>query len=221
VSRASRPQTPLSPRVAFVFPRPLLALLLAVVVALSLAGCSDPDETERQVEVNPTPIDAFVVDAVQVSRASFCSRIADDAVTAAIGDVSSTRHYGNGEQARVASGVRDVAHEYSCTFVGSSGDVARAWVFVPRVTRSQARALVAGVRLRAGCRLLDGYSFGSPGTGSLCVSGGRKEAAYRGLFVDAWLTCSVTDGGREKLAEKVLLKKAGDWCVQVATATAD
>jgi len=210
-----------SPRVALVFPRPLLPLLLAVVVALSLAGCSDPHEPERQVEVNPTPIDAFVADAVQVSRASFCSRIADGAVTAAVGDLASTRHYGNGERARVASGVRDVAHEYNCTFVGSTGDVARAWVFVPRVTRSQARALVAGVRRRAGCRLLDGYSFGSPGTGSLCVSSGRKEAAYRGLFVDAWLTCSVTDGGREKLAEKALLKKAGDWCVQVATATAD
>ena len=55
----------------------------------------------------------------------------------------------------------------------------------------------------------------------LCVAGSRKEAAYRGLFVDAWLSCSVTDGGREKLSEKALLTKAGDWCVQVATATAD
>ena len=67
------------------FFRPLLASLLAVVLALSLAGCSDPDEPERQVEVNPTPIDAFVPDTVQVSRASFCSRIADEAVTAAVG----------------------------------------------------------------------------------------------------------------------------------------
>ena len=202
------------------FPRPLLALLLTVVVALSLAGCSDGDEPERQVEVNPTPIDAFVADAVQVSRATFCSRIADEAVTAAIGELASTRHYGNGERARVTSAVRDVAHEYNCTFVGSTGDVARAWVFVPRVTRSQARALVAGVRRRAGCQLQDGYSFGSPGTGSLCETRGRREAAYRGLFVDAWLTCSVTDGGRKKLSDKALLKKAGDWCVQAATAAA-
>jgi len=200
--------------------RPLLALLVAFVVALSLAGCSDEDEPERQVEVNPTPIDAFVADSVQVARASFCSRLADDAVEGAIGEVASTRHYGNGERARVAGNVRDVAHEYNCTFVGSSGDVARAWVFVPRVTRQQARALVDGVRRQKGCRVLDGHSFGSPGTGSLCVSGSRKEAAYRGLFVDAWLSCSITDGGREKLSEKALLKKAGDWCVQAATAAA-
>jgi hypothetical protein len=151
---------------------------------------------------------------------SFCSRLADDAVEAAIGTVASTRHYGNGERARLTGGVRDVAHEYNCTFVGSSGDVARAWVFVPRVTRAQARALVGGVRRQAGCRLIDGQSFGSPGTGSICVRGSRTEAAYRGLFVDAWLSCSVTDGGREKISEKSLLKKTGDWCVQAATATA-
>jgi hypothetical protein len=200
--------------------RPLLALILATVIGLSLAGCSGKDKPIRQVEVNPTPIDAFVADSVQVSRATFCSRIADDAVTAAVGEVASTHHYGNGERARVSKGIRDVAHEYNCTFVGSTGDVARAWVFVPRVTRSQARALVAGVRRKAGCSLVDAHSFGSPATGSLCVSGGGKEAAYRGLFVDAWLSCSITDRGREKLSDEALLKKAGDWCVQIATATA-
>jgi hypothetical protein len=203
-----------------VFLRPLLALVLAIVTALTAAGCSDDDGPERQVEVNPTPIDRFVSDAVEVARASFCSRIADEAVSAAVGEVSSTRHYGNGERARVSGTVRDVAHEYNCTFVGSSGDVARAWVFVPRVTRAQARALISGVRRQAGCRLVDGHAFGSPGTGSICVRGSRTEAAYRGLFVDAWLSCSVTDAGREKLSEKALLTKAGDWCVQAASATA-
>jgi hypothetical protein len=198
--------------------RSLLALLVTIATALSAAGCSGDDEPERKVEVNPTPIDTFVSDAVQVSRASFCSRIAAEAVTAAIGEVASTRHYGNGERARVTGRVRDVAHEYNCTFVGTSGDVARAWIFVPRVTRAQARALVRDVRRSRGCRLLDGHSFGSPGTGSICTHGGRREAAYRGLFVDAWLTCSVTDGGREKLSEKALLTKVGNWCVQAATA---
>jgi hypothetical protein len=200
--------------------RPLFALIL-VLTAWGATGCSGDDEPERQVEVNPTPITAFVADEVQVSRASFCSRIADEAVTAAVGEVASTHHYGNGERAKVSGSLRDVAHEYNCTFVGSSGDVARAWVFVPRVTRAQARALVRGVRRQPGCRLVDGHSFGSPGTGSICVRGGRSEAAYRGLFVDAWLSCSVTDGGRDELSERALLKKAGDWCVQAATATAD
>ena len=139
------------------FFRPVPALLLAALVALSLTACSGKDEPERQVEVNPIPIDTFVADTVQVSRASFCSRIADEAVTAAVGEVTSTHHYGNGERARLTTRVRDVAHEYNCTFVGSSGDMARAWVFVPRVTRAQARAIVSGVRRQFGCRLLDGH----------------------------------------------------------------
>lgn len=198
--------------------RLLAALLVAALLGASLTGCSD-DEPAEQVEVNPTPIDAFAAEQVRVGRVSFCSRVSDEAVAAAVGKVATTRHYGNGERATVVPGVRDVAHEYSCTFVGSSGDVARAWVFVPPVTPAQARALVRDVRRTPGCRLVPGHDFGSPGTGSVCTSRGRTEAAYRGLFVDAWLSCSMTDGGKEKLSRAALLQRTGDWCVQVATAS--
>jgi hypothetical protein len=98
--------------------------------------------------------------------------------------------------------------------------VARAWVFAPPVTRTQASVLVVGVRRTAGCRVLDGHGFGSPALGALCTTRGRADASYRGLFGDAWLTCSVADGGREKLSREQLLRRAGDWCVQVATAAA-
>lgn len=201
--------------------RLLAALLVTALVGGSLAACSEDDEPVEQVEVNPTPIDAFTAERVRVGRVSFCSRVSDEAVVAAVGAVATTRHYGNGERATVVPGVRDVAHEYGCTFVGSSGDLARAWVFVPQVTPAQARALVRDVRRTRGCRLVAGHDFGSPGTGSVCTSRGRTEAAYRGLFVDAWLSCSVTDGGKKKLSRTALLRRTGDWCVQVATASSD
>lgn len=199
-------------------PRLLAAMLVAALLGGSLAACTD-DEPVEQVEVNPTPINAFAAEQVRVGRVSFCSRVSDAAVIAAVGEVATTRHYGNGERATIVPGVRDVAHEYSCSFVGRGGDVARAWVFVPQVTPAQARALVRDVRRTPGCRLLPGHDFGSPGTGSVCTTRGRTEAAYRGLFVDAWLSCSVTDGGRRKLTRAELLQRTGDWCVQVATAS--
>jgi hypothetical protein len=198
----------------------LVAAFLSAVVAVSLAACSDDEEPVRRVEVNPTPIDAFVAEAVRVERVSFCSRIAADALEAAVGAGPTEQHYSNGERARMAPGLRDVAHEYACGFTGRAGDVARAWVFVPPVTVRQARSLVDGVRRTRGCSLVDGQGFGSPGTGSVCTSKGRVEASYRGLFGDAWLTCSIKDGGKVRLARKELLARTGNWCVQVATAAA-
>lgn len=196
----------------------LAASLLTAALAVSLAGCSDDEEPVRRVEVNPTPIDAFVADAVRVERVSFCSRIAADAIEEAVGASPTEQHHSNGERARIAPGLRDVAHEYACTFAGSAGDVARAWVFVPPVTVAQARTLVAGVRRTRGCSLVDGHDFGSPGTGSVCTSRGRTEASYRGLFGDAWLTCAISDGGKRKVTRTQLLTRTGQWCVQVATA---
>jgi len=200
--------------------RALAHVMLVAVLGGSMAACTDDEEPVRQVEVNPTQIDEFVATSVSVQREAFCDRVADDAVTAAVGEVGSTRQHDSGERVRIVPGVRDRVHEYGCTYTGTGGDVARAWVLAPPVTRAQARALVVGVRRTAGCRVLDGHDFGSPATGALCTTRGRAEASYRGLFGDAWLTCSVTDGGRTKLSREQLLRKAGDWCVQLATAAA-
>jgi hypothetical protein len=86
---------------------------------------------------------------------------------------------------------------------------------VPRVTRAQAQALVADVKKAKGCRVVDGKSFGTPGIGSVCTTPAGTEAAYRGLFTDAWFSCSVT---AKDLDEPTLLKQAGQWCVSSATA---
>ena len=110
------------------------------------SGASDEPAAE------PTPITEFDAASVALSREDFCDLIPDEAVIAAVGEVASTDHYGNGEKEPITDEVTDVAHEFSCTFVGDSGAVARAWLFVPRVTRAQAKALVADVKRARGCR---------------------------------------------------------------------
>ena len=198
--------------------RSLVTTLVAVVLASTLGGCSDDSDPARPPVAEPTPIDSFVGATAEVARAEFCSRIPDDAVADAVGAVASTGHYSSGERAQVTGTVEDVSHEFSCTFTGTGGDVVRAWVFAPPVTPTTAAALVDGVRRTKGCRLVPGHAFGSPATGSVCATPGGAQAAYRGLFGDAWLSCSLTDGGTAKLPQPALLAAAGAWCVRVAGA---
>lgn len=89
---------------------------------------------------------------------------------------------------------------------------------MPRVAPVRARALVAEARRERGCRTVDSHDFGTPSVGLVCRVPGGREASYRGLFVDTWLTCSFTDR-RKQLPEEKLLKRAGQWCVAVARAS--
>src|SRR5699024_4954576 len=97
---------------------------------------------------------------------------------------------------------------------------ARAWVFVPEVTKQRAKELVDAAGRTEGCRLADGKEFGAPGTGRVCRTGGETEASYRGLFVDTWLACSLTHHGPQ-LDRDGLLREAGEWCVSAAGAVAE
>ena len=193
--------------------RLLTALLLLAGGTACTGGGGSGSSDEPAAE--PTPITEFDAASAALSREDFCDRIPDEAATAAVGEVASTDHYGNGEKKQITDEVTDVAHEFSCTFVGASGALARAWVFVPRVTQAQAEDLVAAVKKAEGCRVVDGKSFGTPGTGTVCTTTAGTEAAYRGLFTDAWFSCSVT---AKDLDEPTLLEQAGQWCVSAATA---
>jgi hypothetical protein len=202
-------------------PRPRLAsptacrTALAATLLLVSTSCTGDDGGTGKPAASPTPITDLKAADVVLARADFCDRIPDESVTAAVGEVATTEHYGNGEKEQITPEVTDVAHEFDCTFVGESGAVARAWVFVPRVTRGQAKDLVRSVKDTRGCRLVDGQGFGSPGTGSVCTTKAGTEAAYRGLFTDAWFTCTLT---ADDLDEPTLLKQAGQWCVSSAAA---
>ena len=193
----------------------LLPALLLLAAGTACTGDGGGSGGGANPAAEPTPITAFDAASASLTRADFCDRIPDEAVTAAVGEVASTDHYGNGERNKVTRGVTDVAHEFNCTFTGESGAIARAWVFVPRVTPEQAKALVAGVRTTKGCQAVDGESFGSPATGSVCTTPDGTEAAYRGLFTDAWFSCSVT---AKDLDRATLLEQTGQWCVSTATA---
>ena len=94
----------------------LAAVLLAAGTACTGeaggSGAADGPTAE------PTPITEFDADAAALTRGDFCARIPEEAVTAAVGEVAATDHYGNGEREPITDGVTDVAHEFNCTFVG-------------------------------------------------------------------------------------------------------
>ena len=206
-------------------PRPRTALaracaraVAAAVLLLAGTACTGDDGGDdggTQPHAQPTPITEFDATGATLTRGEFCDRIPEASVTAAVGEVASTDHYGNGDRDRITGGVRDVAHEFSCTFTGDSGAQARAWVFVPRATRAQAKEYVAAAKDEKGCRPVDGHGFGSPGTGLVCTTPDGTEASYRGLFTDAWFSCSLT---AKDLDEPTLLDQAGQWCVAAADA---
>lgn len=183
------------------------------LLAGALGSCSSGDPKPAP-SPKPTPLASYDGTAVQVERVSFCSRIPDDAVRDAVGAEVTTAHYGNGEP---LPGGDDLAHEYGCVFTGEDRTVARSWVFVPPVTPRRARQLAAEAAKTPRCTSTPAATFGKPAVGTVCRSGDSTTVTYRGLFGDAWLSCSVSAPGKgDAAADKALVAKAGAWCVQVA-----
>jgi hypothetical protein len=212
-------------RISRASPVPLVALVSAATLAL-LAACSggNPGEKAARPQVSaaasPTALADFDTSSLSVRRAEFCESIPAAAVVRALGGtVTKSTSYINGEQAAIRPGLRDVAHEFSCAYSASNGARARAWVFAPPVTRTMARRVISGLRGNGRCRTPPSTAFGKPSLATICRSPAGTEAAYRGLFADAWLSCSIT---RERVAgqvsEAALLARAGAWCVEVAAA---
>ena len=85
--------------------------------------------------------------------------------------------------------MRDVAHEYGCSWRAADGTVASAWVFAPPVTAARAAELAARGRPRG--RLPAGHR--RPGVRRSVGRGATVAAsiAFHGLFGDAWLSCSL------------------------------
>ncbi|HEY9565786.1 MAG TPA: hypothetical protein VIR30_18630, partial [Nocardioides sp.] len=101
---------------------------------------------------------------------------------------------------------------------GADGRVARAWVFVPQVPPARAKSLVADAKKkRTGCTTNAGGGFGSPAVGSVCRTEDGSQATYAGLFVDAWLSCSLGVPDTKAPAPE-LRASAGEWCVEAAKA---
>ncbi|MCW2766179.1 MAG: hypothetical protein JWO11_2138 [Nocardioides sp.] len=166
-----------------------------------------------------TPLSAYDTASVVVQRSAFCSGLGPDAVAAALGGApASSSSYGNGQRAGLTPKLKDVAHEFSCSWHGADGAVARAWVFAPPVTPARARDLAAEALAARGCEpVRDAPAYGSPSAAAVCGSRRQLQASYRGLFGDAWLACSIAvpapGPGRSELVDRT-----GRWCVEVARA---
>ena len=197
------------------------ATVVAAVCLLGIGSCQGDDEPAPAAAPSPssTPLAELDTATLVVRRDSFCPDVDPDAVEEALGgDPDASTSYDNGEPARLTRTVEDVAHEFDCTWQRAGGTVARAWVFAPPVTAGRARALVREAQTVPGCSPVpDARAFGRPSAAVGCRAGGTLEAAYHGLFGDAWLSCSlaVPVGGADRAA---LVDRAGRWCVAVATA---
>ncbi|GAA4696999.1 hypothetical protein [Nocardioides conyzicola] len=190
-------------------------LIAAATLALALAGCtSDDSDPPAQPRASSTPLADFATDDVSVARAAFCPRIAPEAVAEALGaEPDGSEAWANGDRARLADGLRDVAHEYGCSWTAADGTVARAWVFAPPVTSARAAVLARQARRAEGCQsLADAPAYGAPSTAVRCGRG----LAFQGLFGDAWLTCSL-----QTAATPPDLDRTGRWCVSVAQAASE
>jgi hypothetical protein len=80
-----------------------------------------------------------------------------------------------------------------------------------------AREVARAAREEPGCEPVpDAPDFGTPSAALVCDVGPRLEVSYRGLFGDAWLTCTLTADSDVPRAE--LVDRAGRWCVAVVGA---
>jgi hypothetical protein len=195
--------------------RRLIVTAGALVLALGLLGCTDDgSDSPAAPAASSTPLQDFATDAVIVVRDDFCPRIAPEAVAEALGgEPGDTKTWANGDRVELADGVRDVAHEYGCSWTAADGSVAQAWVFAPPVTTARAIALGRDARRTKGCRVLaDAPAYGAPSAAVSCRRAGASTTAFHGLFGDAWLSCSLT-ASAEPDADRT-----GRWCVAVAQA---
>ena len=200
----------------------LQALLVAMVVTAAVVGGAvlvrSPDKPDADLPAyDAIPLSDYDTVGLVATRDSFCDAVPDEAVTDAVGtEPESATTYGNGDRVRLTDSVNDVAHEFGCKWP-ATGATARAWVFAPPVTTRSAKELARAARAEPGCETVpDAPRFGKPSTALVCEVGQRLEVSYRGLFGDAWLTCTLSAAAGVPRPE--LIERAGRFCVAVVEA---
>ncbi len=198
-------------------------MTLALAGFLWLRGDADPSPPQAEptspAEAEPKPPGVQDIStALVVDRAPFCQNVDAAAVQSALGgQFTDSLTYGNGDRVEIGS-VSDVAHEYGCRWDGPRDLTARAWVFVPPVTLQEAKAMIKVSRSTKGCEPLKG-SFGAPSLGLACSGKSRQQASYRGLFGDAWLTCTLSAPATMKAGK--VARRTDRWCAAVALAAGE
>ncbi len=201
--------------------RPVLARALVVIAALaSLTSCTSEGSTPAaKPSDNGTPLEKFETRRLTLAREPFCDELSAAAIDRALGGPQEGgAAYTDGQRGNVTGTVKDIAHESSCTFFRGK-TVARAWIFSPPITPGRAKDLVTSSEAAEDCSVVEAPKFGRPSTTTDCVSSGRRQLTFRGLFGDAWLSCSLAVPVAEH--DERLLDRAGRWCVEVARAAAN
>jgi hypothetical protein len=184
-------------------------------VAIGVAVANDPTPATPQAVYRGTALSDFDTTAAAVRRAPFCDRVDPAAVREALGGPGELSSWVNGQATDLVPG-GDVAHEYGCRFAADGLD-ARAWVFAPPVTAARAATLLKQAPAK-GCAAQPGApAYGAPSAAVVCTSGQTRSVSFRGLFGDAWLSCSLALPTATATPEQ-LLERGGRWCVAVAQA---
>jgi hypothetical protein len=194
----------------------LVAGATGAVGVIGLTACSGPAESppEPAAAPKPTTLASYDTAGVGVVRGPFCDRVSPTGIEHALGDAPEEhRTWQNGDRVRLPDGTRDRVQEYGCSWTAGDGTRATAWVFAPPITPQRARSLVREAT-GGGCSTHGGGAFGRPSVATTCTADGATERAHRGLFGDAWLTCTLeTTGDGAELGERT-----SAWCVAVLEA---
>lgn len=188
--------------------------LLAVVLTVACVALGVTFATPtHHASANPLKERLASVDTttLTVRRAAFCSRVSEETVAAALGGPArTTASWQPGQSLRIGDKLTDVVDEYGCSWATAAGSMARAWVFSPPVTATQADALAK--QKPSGCTRLTPAPaaagepvFGRPTSALTC----GDNTMLRGLFGDAWLSCELPSNN---------LDLVGRWCLAVARA---
>jgi len=189
----------------------------AAATSLLLTGCSLPGGSpDPEPDGEPTTLTSYDAAEATVVRGPFCDHVSPTGVEHALAAVpDDSASWDNGDRTRLPDGTRDRVHEFGCSWTGVDGAVATAYLFVPPVTKRQARRL-AQEPLPPGCSAMAANGFGRPNLATRCVGDrATTELTYRGLFGDAWVVCSLRTPGDPA----DLPARASAWCVEVLEAT--
>jgi hypothetical protein len=202
--------------------RSLLAAVLATVASVAIGvvatGPDDPDPAP------PAPADLALADldtsVLAAHRTGFCPAITAAQVAGALGgEPAGSASYDNGDEVPIAAEVTDVAHEFGCSWTAADGAVARGWVFAPPVSAERSARLARAATQAPGCRPLpEASAYGASSVAVVCADEGLRTVSHRGLFGDAWLSCSLS--APTAVPRDELVDRADRWCAAVALASA-
>ena len=201
----------------------LVALVVAAVAVLVGVQLGSGDHGEPAAaptpSAKPTPVRDIDLTGMPIPRGPVCPLLDKKAVAQALGaPVVRTSQYGNGDRAELVPGVRDVAHEYSCSFYAADGGLARIWMFAAPVDEADARSLVKDVVHAKGCReVASRPTFGAPSVTTACPApeGAGTAITMHGLFDDTWFSCELARP-QASGSTSAAVRRTERWCVRVA-----